>query len=182
MKVIEDPKVNNLLFQSIDAFETSIIHCFEVSDQFIDIINEMDNSVEEEQHLYELLFFTKTFYNKLIELQKLLLEKRTLLVYEKGRADKEAQLTMIINKFKEHDASLQLTIEKTIRKIQTKSFFKKEYYIFKNQLEDLIHYHRNKERMLQALIETSYPDPAPPFLKVKPIKKYKFKKADPKGH
>lgn len=166
----ENPETNELLLKSIEEMETSIINYFRLSEKLIEasLLKGIEKDAEYDYKMFKLSACLHAFFHHVIELQKILLKKRTAIIYYIPHAYSKLNN----QNFSENQHLMKVHLERTIDLIFSNYPFLKNMYLLTEQLEEFLHYYKKNNQMFFYIFdEENYPEPSPPLLKINTMTK-----------
>jgi len=168
----QNSEPTELILRSIDELETSVINYFQMSDKLIQAAQVRGQDHGYEYNRFKLAFGLHSYFSHLIELQKNLFKKRTVIIYSLSNKHSvhKADAERYDEKYKQNQYRLKTYLKRNIELIFSHDPFHEELYLLTEQLEETLHYaNKNKYPFMQINDEETYPKPAPPLLNIKKV-------------
>ncbi|PYZ93506.1 hypothetical protein CR194_10070 [Salipaludibacillus keqinensis] len=159
------------ILKAIDQLESSVIQYFRLSEKMIEAsyVIHSDQDQDYETSLFKTACCLRSFFSYLIELQEILMKKKTVILYTISREDilQQPQFSVFHQNSIQHQEAVKACLESNIKSIITHYAWFKDIYIMKEQLEEFLHYYKLKKNMLNVYFEEEmYPEPSPPLLNI----------------
>ncbi|SES10888.1 hypothetical protein [Salipaludibacillus aurantiacus] len=162
------PNTDDLLLQAFNDMEESIVDFFRISEKLIQgsQLSGIEKDGEYENQLGKLIFCFNSFFSQLIEIEKMVFKKRAVILHRNaGEADSRGYH----NKYIHNRKVLKTHIER-ITDILSNCVFYKETRLIRHQLKEFSQYCQTADRLFEDIEDDvsaeSFPEPAPPLIKI----------------
>ncbi|WP_280771726.1 hypothetical protein [Salipaludibacillus daqingensis] len=162
-----------LLLKSIEELETSIVHYFEVSEKLIHAAQSIgsDQNKADKQKLMKIVLCLNAFFRHLRELQNLLSQKRTVIIFNLSQDHPvdEFETDKLKEKNLLNQQKLITYVQRNLDVIFNEFPFHQEMQLLTDQLEQLLEYYKHKKQTIYLYEEQTCPEPAPPLLNIRSV-------------